>query len=254
MNGFSQKVLETISISATQRYYVYALVDPRDKKIFYIGKGEGERVFAHAKGAEFEKDKDDVSKKIDIIQQIQAENKEVEILIIRYALNENTALEIEATLIDLLCFEWFQEFKLTNIQGGHHTFDRGIKTPKELEILYAAEELKDEDFQHSVLAININRTYQRGDDLYEATRKSWVLSKERAENVDFIFAEYRGICRAIYKAERWLKDKKLRNKRQRYLFEGNEVKDEEITKLYLNKKLPAKEQGQANPIQYYNSK
>lgn len=31
--GFSQKVKEALA------YYVYALVDPRDKRIFYIGKG-----------------------------------------------------------------------------------------------------------------------------------------------------------------------------------------------------------------------
>ena len=32
-------------------WYVYCLRDPRDKKIFYIGKGKGNRVFAHANNA-----------------------------------------------------------------------------------------------------------------------------------------------------------------------------------------------------------
>ena len=39
---FSQKAQEEL------KYYVYCLVDPRDRKIFYIGKGIGNRVFAHA--------------------------------------------------------------------------------------------------------------------------------------------------------------------------------------------------------------
>ena len=39
---FSQKVKEELG------YYVYCLVDPRDRKIFYIGKGCGDRVYAHA--------------------------------------------------------------------------------------------------------------------------------------------------------------------------------------------------------------
>ena len=33
MNGFSDKVKQKLG------YYVYALADPRDNKIFYIGKG-----------------------------------------------------------------------------------------------------------------------------------------------------------------------------------------------------------------------
>ena len=32
-------------------YYTYALVDPRDGKAFYIGKGKGRRVFVHAANA-----------------------------------------------------------------------------------------------------------------------------------------------------------------------------------------------------------
>ena len=39
---FSQKAQEEL------KYYVYCLVDPRDRKIFYVGKGVGNRVFAHA--------------------------------------------------------------------------------------------------------------------------------------------------------------------------------------------------------------
>ena len=39
---FRQKVKEALG------YYVYALVDPRDWKIFYIGKGKGNRIFHSA--------------------------------------------------------------------------------------------------------------------------------------------------------------------------------------------------------------
>ena len=41
MNGFSEKVKQKLG------YYVYALVDPRDNKIFYIGKGINNRIFQH---------------------------------------------------------------------------------------------------------------------------------------------------------------------------------------------------------------
>ena len=42
---FKQSVIEAL------QFYVYCLVDPRDNKIFYVGKGKGNRVFQHAMNA-----------------------------------------------------------------------------------------------------------------------------------------------------------------------------------------------------------
>ena len=50
-------------------WYVYALRDPRNSKVFYIGKGQGNRVFAHANDAVAEEG-DDVSQKIALIKEI----------------------------------------------------------------------------------------------------------------------------------------------------------------------------------------
>lgn len=33
-------------------FYVYALRDPRDGQVFYVGKGVGDRVFAHQREAD----------------------------------------------------------------------------------------------------------------------------------------------------------------------------------------------------------
>ena len=43
LNGFSEKALDALN-----GFYVYALIDPRNEKVFYIGKGTGNRVFSHA--------------------------------------------------------------------------------------------------------------------------------------------------------------------------------------------------------------
>lgn len=40
-NEFSQKTKEEL------KYYVYALIDPRNNKIFYVGKGNSNRFFSY---------------------------------------------------------------------------------------------------------------------------------------------------------------------------------------------------------------
>lgn len=45
LKEFSERTLKTINENGD--YYVYGLVDPRNDKIFYIGKGTGNRVFQH---------------------------------------------------------------------------------------------------------------------------------------------------------------------------------------------------------------
>lgn len=45
VNRFSERTLQYINQNG--EYYVYGLIDPRDNKLFYIGKGTGNRVFQH---------------------------------------------------------------------------------------------------------------------------------------------------------------------------------------------------------------
>lgn len=40
-DGFSPAVREQLG------YYVYLLIDPQTDKVFYVGKGTGDRIFAH---------------------------------------------------------------------------------------------------------------------------------------------------------------------------------------------------------------
>ena len=88
MFEFSKATIENIG------YYVYCLVDSRDKTIFYIGKGCGNRVFAHElEMAEHEKNKR--------ISDIKSSGAQVEKYIIRHGLTEIEAFHLEAALIDL---------------------------------------------------------------------------------------------------------------------------------------------------------
>lgn len=100
MRQFSKKVVEELG------YYVYALIDPRDHKIFYIGKGCGNRVFQHCLAAILE---DDETLKLDTIRAILDSGLEVGHYILRHRLSEEVALQMESLLIrcpDLFCIQY----------------------------------------------------------------------------------------------------------------------------------------------------
>ena len=250
---FSPKTQEELA------YYVYVLIDPRDNKIFYIGKGNSNRVFSHINEA-IENPKE--TEKLETIRAIKNDNLKVKHFIIRHGLKENEAFLLEAALIDFLTYKDFADVaKITNLVSGHYSFNQGIKTVEDCEILYNCKELEKSDIKHSILIININKTFDKKrrtknedpiydrPNIYEATRGWWVLDINRARNTDYVLAEYRGVIRAIFKPERWMQNKELGGAK-RWGFEGSEVNDMEIIDLYINKVVP-KTQGMANPIRYF---
>lgn len=241
MQKFSQKTIEEL------QYYVYVLIDPRNNKVFYVGKGHENRVFNHVECAV---ENNQESDKLDTIRDILDNGYVVKHYIIRHKLTEVEAFLVESVLIDFLTFSDFSSVaKITNVVSGRHQWDEGIKTVTDLEILYACKPLEMEDVKHNVLSINVNRTYnlknERHPNIYEATRKSWVLSEKKIKKLDYVVSEYRGIIRAVFKPTKWIKDRK------RWMFEGEEVKDKSILDLYLNKSVPQKRKGAANPIKYF---
>ena len=110
---FSEAVCEKIG------YYVYVLIDPRDSKIFYIGKGKGNRIFSHITCAlETEEDDD----KFKLIREIKNARQKVEHYILRHGLTEKEALEIESACIDLIGLDY-----LTNQVKGYNSWEYGKK-------------------------------------------------------------------------------------------------------------------------------
>ena len=59
-------------------WYVYRLIDPRDGSTFYVGKGKGNRVFAHMRGEVAAADDDELlSNKLKQIREIRLAGLEV---------------------------------------------------------------------------------------------------------------------------------------------------------------------------------
>ncbi|WP_297332657.1 excinuclease ABC [Flavobacterium sp.] len=247
---FTQKTQEALN------FYVYALVDPSDNKIFYIGKGNANRVFAHINEALISVQASD---KLEIIRSIRLSNLKVQHFIIRHGLEEGEAILLESVLIDFLTYKDFIEVaKISNIVSGAHSFNLGIRTADECEILYNCEKLNEEDIKHSILVININKTFdikrnkkQRDiysrPNIYEATRGYWRIKEKKLANIEYVLAEYKGIIRALFKPERWYQNVERNN---RWGFEGSPVTDSDITDLYLNKEI-SKIKGMANPLRYF---
>ena len=239
---FSQKVQEELG------YYVYCLVDPRDKKIFYIGKGVGNRVFAHACDAlEYE----DVStEKLEKIREIIKSGHEVEHYILRHKLTEEDALTVESVLIDFLTYQEFNtESLLTNIVAGHHQWNEGIKTVDQIMQIYDCKPLLLKP-GHKLLMVNLNRTYMKkskdgmrvNSDLYEITRKYWKVSKYNADQTDYLLGVYKGVVRCVLKpTTKWLPFKHREKDGRitiRYYVKCV-IDDKEGYDLYLNKDVTA---------------
>ena len=238
-----EEVFKTSLIEALQ-YYVYCLVDPRTNRIFYIGKGSGNRIFNHANDAL----NDNLSSlKLNIIREIRSSGQKVSYYIIRHGLNKDEALLVESVLIDMLTYEKFNtESILANIQSGHHQWDKGIKTVDEINIIYDCAEIKPSPNDRFV-GININKTYNNGerDNIYEATRKYWKMNGERAKSATYVLSLYRGIVRAVFKPTRWYKSQEYEG---RWEFDGIEVNDSP----YLHKSVKNIMNYGQNPITYYN--
>lgn len=237
---FDQKTVEEL------KYYVYALIDPRIDKPFYIGKGIGNRVFNHLRLA-LEEETENL--KYDTIRSILSDNNKVKHIIVRHGLDEESAFVIESTLIDFL---GYFNFGLSNLVAGHNTFERGIMTTDEIIRIYNAQPLQTLD--DAVVIININSSYKRGSNsFYEATKEYWVIGARQQERVKYALSEYRGLIVEVFEIDNWYpvntKDKQGKDK-IKWGFNGK-IASEEIRQKYINKSVAhAKKKGAANPIRY----
>jgi uncharacterized protein len=228
--------------------YVYALIDPRTNRPFYIGKGRGNRVFSHVACA---LDKPTANDKYETITDIIDSGNKVCHLILRHGMSNETALEVESALIDFCLY--VIHLQINNRNLGQRSIPFGVMTTDEIVRKYKAEPLT--SIEDGFVLININKTYKRAKglkDYYEATKQSWVISKNRRERLKYALSEYKGFIVGVFKILEWYpvqtKDSNGK-KKTRWGFNGV-VAESEISDRYLNKSVP-KIAGSSNPIRYH---
>lgn len=250
MKCFSSKTSEALV------YYVYRLIDPRDGQTFYVGKGKNDRVFAHvAQQLEIssgpDTDEDETNLKFRTIGEIRSCGLDVIHVIHRHGMDEKTAFEVEAALIDAYA-------GLSNIAGGHGNSLYGCAHVVELEQQYNAEPAPvDKRF----IAINVSRSIKetRGD-YYKAVRWQWKISEWRRKMGAPVVAYTNGIIRAVFEVAQdgWLpadhpEFESLRMERQydpdpgRWGFISNHTSSV-IADRYLGKRLPDGVRSYGSPL------
>ncbi|KAA3664636.1 MAG: hypothetical protein DWQ04_04715 [Chloroflexi bacterium] len=236
--SFSHAIIEQLG------YYVYLLIAPETNKVFYVGKGTGNRIFAHLNNAlNFPKQSD----KLDTIRAIRDKGLQVKHLIHRHGLTEKEAFEVEASLLDFIGLE-----DLTNKVSGHNSIYRGQMTIAEVIAMYEAPII---EIAEPALLITVNKLFRRSmaeEDLYEITRGNWVLGTRR-QKAQYAFAVYHGIVRQVYEIQNWfpaIARSQAQKTRKRWRFEGIVAEDLQhyvggSVENYIT-------HGAQNPIKYLN--
>lgn len=248
INKFSNDVCEEI------KYYVYRLVDPTNGNTFYVGKGKGNRVFAHAKGViknyndinYFDQDEDDESLKIKTIKNIIDSGLEVIYIIQQYGLTEEQAFWIESALIDAYCLD-----KLTNKIKGHSFggYDCPINAIT-LQKNHSIKEYEDVSTNPKYILIKIKNYWlnERNGNVYETVRSAWKLSLDKVKKYKYVLAVVDGIVKKVFEVDNWHYANGISG---RVEFDGKEA-NESIANIFLNKRIPARfrKKGQASPALY----
>lgn len=235
-NAFSSEVADKL------KTYVYRLIDPRNGETFYVGKGQGNRVFAHIRE---DVEDEDPSNKLRRIRDIRLAGFEVAHVIHRHGMDERTAFEVEAALLDAYP-------GLTNVAGGSGNAEYGAMHAQEIVRRYAA---KPAVFEHKALLISVNRSAADAS-LYEATRYAWRVNVQKARKADVILSTRQGLIVGAFVAAEWLEatNENFPGREPapgRYGFVGEEA-PAVIVKLYVGRRVPDeyRKPGSANPVKY----
>jgi len=255
MNKFSNSEIKALG------FYVYVYSNPKDNKIFYVGKGKGNRVFSHLS-------EDSEHEKVNFIQNLKQQGLEPKIEILTHGIQDSeTALKVESSIIDLIGIN-----NLTNKQKGFKSAVFGRMSVEQVKSTYSKQKV---NITEPSIIIRINKAFRYSMtpmELYDYTRGHWVINPDNAKSAKYAFSVYEGIIQEVYEIASWFKAGTTYSVREntahtdkwrkpdvsdpivnkRYEFVGN-LAPQEVREKYILKSVEHLfNKGNSNPIMYLN--
>ncbi len=185
--------------------YIYALRDPRDGKIFYVGQGINDRIFDHFNEAEYclksSKSFFDMNSKVIRILDIWKYNEDVEWLILSYnlPLDNSVADYVESGIVD----------SLSESQNGETLNEvspprSSILLPDDLKAM-AAEFVNPLTSHTNVFIFPTQNALNKGANPYHATRSAWPISENyRTLNPSYAVGLKNSISKGSFEILSWM--------------------------------------------------
>lgn len=186
--------------------YVYALMDPRNRQVFYIGLGGGKSSQGNNRPDDHLQEASDVailpnqSRKIDKIREIWAAGCKVDLVIVRHGLpNDEITRHVESACIDLA--RLIVNETLTNQVRGHGTAHSIVSNDNFKR--FFAEPVNPNHKHDGVWLFNISNAINEGRIPYDAVRQYWTISSRYRRIPATAVGLVAGISRVVVEIDKW---------------------------------------------------
>ena len=254
-------------------------MDPRNNLPFYIGKGKGNRIFAHKQAALgskreqelFEPTESESILKLKTIRDILSAGVDVKEYILSYGLTQEEAFASENALINYA--KLIQGLPLTNLVSGHGTSAMSVEEIED-QFGYQPMALEEIATNELILAVKvrdafklskdeskeypIDDTYRDITNLKSRTLGNWIIGKDKIHRIKYVIAVNTGADNAVVAAYEvsgdYSESRKELTGRTRYSFKALSLREETLEKLNLVKRsLPDLHFGSGSATAYINN-
>jgi hypothetical protein len=187
-------------VKARLGQYVYALRDPRDKKIFYVGRGDNDRVFHHFNEAEKKSNLpiQQISSKAIRILDIWKNDEDVEWFIVAHNLTDGKTAEI----IESAVYDSLGQSQNGEPVNENRTPRSSLLLPEDLDAM-AAEPVNPSRPFENVFVFPIHRALVARKDIYASTRAAWRVANHFQKLGGYAVGLQYSIAKGTFEIEEW---------------------------------------------------